>query len=163
MRLLCVGTRMPAWVNAAVDEYSRRFPRDLPLELAEIAPGARSGTRYDVGRAMAQEARRLTARLDDRDHVVALEVDGRQHDTASLARWLQRRREDGKDLAFLIGGADGLDASLGSCIHERLSLSPLTLPHAIARVVLAEQLYRAWTITVGHPYHRAAAASAVSR
>lgn len=163
MRLLAVGTRMPAWVNTAVDEYCRRLPRDLPLELVEIAPGARSGTRYDAAKAMAQEAQRLTAKLEARDHVVALEVDGRQIDTQGLATWLQRRREQGQDLAFLIGGADGLDSSLGSRIQERLSLSSLTLPHAIARVVLAEQLYRAWTVTVGHPYHRAAPASAVSR
>ncbi|MEM9385127.1 MAG: 23S rRNA (pseudouridine(1915)-N(3))-methyltransferase RlmH [Pseudomonadota bacterium] len=163
MRLLAVGTRMPAWVNIAVDEYRRRFPRDLSLELVEIAPGARGGTRYDAAKAMGQEAQRLTAKLDSRDHVVALEVDGRQLDTQALAKWLQGRREQGQDLAFLIGGADGLDCSLTSRIQERLSLSPLTLPHAIARVVLIEQLYRAWTITAGHPYHRAAAASAISR
>ncbi|MEO0972039.1 MAG: 23S rRNA (pseudouridine(1915)-N(3))-methyltransferase RlmH [Pseudomonadota bacterium] len=162
LRLLCVGTRLPAWVNTAVDDYCRRLPRELPMELVEIAPGSRGG-RYDPARAMAQEADRLANKLGERDHVVALEVEGRAFDTLGLASWLQGRRELGDDISFLIGGADGLDPRLNSCIHQRISLSTLTLPHGLARVVLAEQLYRAWTVTVGHPYHRADAASAVAR
>jgi 23S rRNA (pseudouridine1915-N3)-methyltransferase len=154
MRILAVGNRMPSWVSEATTEYCRRLPRDLPLELVEIAPGQRAG-RGPSTRALEQESKRLRAKLDERDHVVALEVDGRSHDTESLARWLQERRADGRGLAFLIGGPDGLSATLGDVVNERVSLSKLTLPHGIARVLLAEQLYRAWSLSVGHPYHRA--------
>lgn len=145
---------MPAWVDAAVDDYCRRMPRELPLEVVEIAPQARRA-RYDAVRARRLEAQRLQDRLGARAHVVALEVDGRAWDTQRLADWLAQRCACGEEVAFLIGGADGLDPELSRQAALRLSLSALTLPHALARVVLVEQLYRAWTVTAGHPYHRA--------
>lgn len=144
---------MPAWVESAVADYAKRMPRELPLEVVEIPPASRAA-RYDAARAMAQEGERLLGRLSERDHVIALEVVGRAWDTPALAKWLEVRRLAGQNVALLIGGADGLDPAVSARAHERLSLSPLTLPHAIARVVLVEQLYRAWTIIAGHPYHR---------
>jgi 23S rRNA (pseudouridine1915-N3)-methyltransferase len=154
MRILAVGNRMPSWVSEASTDYCRRLPRDLPLSIVEIAPGVRAG-KASPAVARAQEGKRLRARLRPREHVVALDVGGRGLHTEALADWLDKRREAGLDLAFLIGGPDGLAPDLADVVHERLSLSRLTLPHGIARVLLAEQLFRAWSINAGHPYHRA--------
>ncbi|MGJ7460650.1 23S rRNA (pseudouridine(1915)-N(3))-methyltransferase RlmH [Halomonas sp. MA07-2] len=153
VRLLAVGTRMPAWVTEGVEEYRKRLPRDFPLEVEEIAPGQR-GKNADIPRAMAQEAERIRARLRGDEHVVALEVGGKPWSTEQLAEQAEAWRLAGSDVVLLVGGPDGLEAGLSTAADQRWSLSPLTLPHPLVRILLAEQLYRAWTLMVGHPYHR---------
>ena len=153
IRLLAVGTRMPAWVNDGVEEYRKRLPRDFSLEIEEIAPGHR-GKNADVARAIAQEAERIEARLKGDEHIVALEVLGKAWTTERLAQEADAWRMEGRDVVLLVGGPDGLSSELSARAHQRWSLSPLTLPHPVVRIVLAEQLYRAWTLMVGHPYHR---------
>ncbi|MEQ5802492.1 23S rRNA (pseudouridine(1915)-N(3))-methyltransferase RlmH [Halomonas sp. H10-9-1] len=153
VRLLAVGTRMPAWVNEGVEEYRKRLPRDFALTVEEIAPGQR-GKNADLSRAMASEAERIRARLRGDEHVVALEVGGKAWSTERLAEQAEAWRLAGRDVALLVGGPDGLAAELSAAADQRWSLSPLTLPHPLVRILLAEQLYRAWTLMVGHPYHR---------
>jgi len=125
----------------------------MPLILVEVAPATRRN--LPAARARQLEAERLLAQVGDKDRVIALDVKGRTWSTETLARKLDDWRMDGNDLAFLIGGADGLDERCLDRAEERLSLSALTFPHALVRVIVAEQLYRAWTVLTGHPYHRA--------
>ncbi|MBB3332207.1 23S rRNA (pseudouridine1915-N3)-methyltransferase [Halomonas campaniensis] len=153
VRLLAVGTRMPAWVTQGVEEYRKRLPRDFALEVEEIAPGQR-GKNADIPRAMALEAERIRARLRGDEQVVALEVGGKAWSTEQLAEQAEAWRLEGRDVALLVGGPDGLEPGLSAAADQRWSLSPLTLPHPLVRILLAEQLYRAWTLMVGHPYHR---------
>ncbi|WP_016854558.1 23S rRNA (pseudouridine(1915)-N(3))-methyltransferase RlmH [Halomonas smyrnensis] len=153
VRLLAVGTKMPDWVTKGVEEYRKRLPRDFALEVEEIAPGAR-GKNADTRRAIAQESERLRARLKGDEHLVALEVGGKTWSTEQLARQAEDWRLGGRDVVLLVGGPDGLDPALSASADQRWSLSPLTLPHPLVRILLAEQLYRAWTLMVGHPYHR---------
>lgn len=154
VRLIAAGTRQPAWVRDGYAEYAGRFGAELHLELVEI-PSARGSAPGSVARAVTAEARRMLAALRPGDHVVALEVGGRAWSTQDLARWLGRRLAAGTDLALLIGGPDGLGSEVLARAGERWSLSPLTLPHGLVRVVVAEQLYRAASLLKGHPYHRA--------
>ncbi|WP_104201842.1 23S rRNA (pseudouridine(1915)-N(3))-methyltransferase RlmH [Billgrantia saliphila] len=153
IRLLAVGTRMPGWVSEGIEEYRKRLPRDFALEIEEIAPGQR-GKNADVARAVALEAQRIRERLRGDEITVALEVQGQAWSTQRLAREAEEWRLAGRDVALLIGGPDGLCPQLSASADRCWSLSPLTLPHPLVRVILAEQLYRAWTLLVGHPYHR---------
>ncbi|MDZ7852505.1 MAG: 23S rRNA (pseudouridine(1915)-N(3))-methyltransferase RlmH [Halomonas sp.] len=153
IRLLAVGTRMPDWVSRGVEEYRKRLPRDFALEVEEIVPGQR-GKNADVTRAMALEAERIRSRLKGGEHLVALEVEGKAWSTEQLAREADAWRLEGRDVVLLVGGPDGLAPALSASADQRWSLSPLTLPHPLVRILLAEQLYRAWTLLVGHPYHR---------
>ncbi|MDT8896255.1 23S rRNA (pseudouridine(1915)-N(3))-methyltransferase RlmH [Halomonas sp. I1] len=153
VRLLAVGTRMPDWVTRGVEEYRKRLPRDFALEIEEIAPGAR-GKNADTRRAMVLEAERIRARFKSGEHRVALEVGGKAWSTEQLAEQTEKWRLEGRDVALLVGGPEGLEPSLSAQADQRWSLSPLTLPHPLVRILLAEQLYRAWTLMVGHPYHR---------
>jgi 23S rRNA (pseudouridine1915-N3)-methyltransferase len=152
VRVIAVGTRMPAWVRTACDEYLKRLSGTLPVTLTEIEPAQRAGSR--AAAAMAQEGTRLLATLRPAEHVVALDERGRELTTRELAAWLGERMQQGADLAFVLGGADGLAAEVLDRSNLRLSLSRLTLPHALARVLLVEQLYRAHSILGNHPYHR---------
>ena len=141
IRLIAAGTRLPGWVDAGVADYARRFGHGLKFELVEIP--------------LAREAERMRKALREGDYVVALEVQGRAMATPELARWLAARMASGRDLALLVGGPDGLDAGLSTTADFRWSLSPLTWPHALVRILVAEQLYRAHSLLQGHPYHRA--------
>jgi 23S rRNA (pseudouridine1915-N3)-methyltransferase len=152
-RVIAVGTRMPAWVRSACDDYLKRLATSLPVTLHEIEAGARRAA-GDTARATAAEAKRILAALAERDHVVVLDERGQQLATREFADWLQTRRREGEDLAFVIGGPDGLAPPVRARADFSLALSRLTLPHALARVVLAEQLYRAHAILSHHPYHR---------
>jgi 23S rRNA (pseudouridine1915-N3)-methyltransferase len=152
MRVLAAGTRMPAWVNAGFADYADRLRGDYRLELVEIALGQRG--RSDPRRAVTSEGERMLAAAGDRSHVVALQVGGKPLSTAQLARWLEDRAGDGQPLAFCIGGPDGLSPDVDSRARLRWSLSTLTLPHGLARVVVAEALYRAVSVIKGLPYHR---------
>jgi 23S rRNA (pseudouridine1915-N3)-methyltransferase len=154
LRVIAVGTRMPTWVDAAVEDYSRRLRGTWRLELSALSPASRKQAAGAPVAAKASEARRILALLSARDLVVPLDERGAQFSTLELAQWLQARRSEGQDLAFVIGGPDGLSDEVLARGRLRWSLSRLTLPHALARVVLAEQLYRASTVLAAHPYHR---------
>jgi 23S rRNA (pseudouridine1915-N3)-methyltransferase len=145
---------MPGWIDEAFEEYAKRMPRGMKTELIEIRPEPRSGGK-STGQMTAAEAARLSRALPRGAFVVALDERGREMTTAELARWLDARRRDGRDLAFLIGGADGLAEEAKRAAQATLRLSAMTLPHGLARVLLAEQLYRAASILENHPYHRA--------
>jgi 23S rRNA (pseudouridine1915-N3)-methyltransferase len=152
-RLLAVGERMPRWVAEGFAEYAKRLSRDLPLELVEIKPGARGKGRDDA-RAVTTEAAALLAALPRDAHVVALDGRGAMWTSGQLADQLSNWRMAGRDLAFLIGGPDGHAREVLQRSDQRWSLGPLTLPHMLVRLLVAEQLYRATTILKGHPYHR---------
>ena len=153
INLIAVGTRMPDWITAGYTEYARRLPRECCLNLVEVALAKRTRS-GPTARAIEEEGRRMLAAIPGRDRVIALDVGGRAWSTEQLAGQLGEWMHDGRDVSLLVGGPDGL---AGACLEragQRWSLSPLTLPHPLVRVVLAEQLYRAWTLTTGHPYHR---------
>lgn len=150
--LIAVGERMPAWVSDGYDEYAKRLGRELPLQLVEISTKSRS---RDVARAIADEAAALLAAIPKGAHVVALDGRGKPWSSEDLAAQLARWRMLGKDLAFLIGGPDGFDATVLARADQRWSLGPATLPHPLVRIVVAEQLYRAVSQLGNHPYHRA--------
>jgi 23S rRNA (pseudouridine1915-N3)-methyltransferase len=152
-RIIAVGLRPPEWVAAGFADYARRLPRELALRLTEIPVAPRK--QLPVERARRQEGERILGELTPRDWVVALDVEGRSITTEALAERLAGWQMQGRDVAFLIGGPDGLDSDCLARADERLSLSALTFPHGLVRVMLAEQLYRAWTLRSGHPYHRA--------
>jgi len=150
--VVAVGARMPRWVDEGFTEYARRMPRTLPLELVEIRPEPRSGGR-NAAQLLAAEAGRIERALPARCRRIALDERGREFTTSAFAQWLDGQKREAGDLAFMVGGADGLAPELkaGAVL---MRLSALTLPHGLARVVLAEQLYRASTVLQGHPYHR---------
>jgi 23S rRNA (pseudouridine1915-N3)-methyltransferase len=150
--LIAVGQRPPAWATAAYDEFARRFPPEMRLELKAVKAEPRGG--QDAARAMVAEAARLVAACPKGARRVVLDEHGTRLTTAQLAQRLQVWRGDGRDVALLVGGPDGLDAALKASADETLRLSDLTLPHALVRVLLAEALYRAWTLLMHHPYHR---------
>lgn len=151
--VLAVGARMPGWVDEAFDEYAKRMPRGLRMELIEIRPEPRSSGR-SAAQLMEAEAARLSRAVPRGALRIALDERGRELTTADLARWLNARRQDGRDIAFIVGGADGLDEGFKRGAETVLRLSAMTLPHGLARVLLAEQLYRAAAILENHPYHR---------
>ncbi len=153
MRVLAAGTRMPPWVDAGFAEYANRLRGDYRLELFEIALGQRG--RGDPRRAVAEEGERMLAAAGERAHLVALQVGGKPLATDQLARWLEDRAGEGQPLAFCIGGPDGLSPDVDARARLRWSLSALTLPHGLARIVVAEALYRAVSVIKGLPYHRA--------
>lgn len=151
--VVAVGHRMPAWVNAGFEEYARRMPRELPLQLVEVKAEPRSGGKA-VAAMQAAEAQRIEAALPSRCRRVILDEHGADLDSNALARRLEAWQADGRDLALIVGGPDGLLPALKTGADESLRLSSLTLPHALVRPLLAEALYRAWTIVCKHPYHR---------
>jgi len=152
-RLIAVGERAPAWVAAGFAEYRKRLAHWLPLELVEITPGTR-GKGRDPARALREEGERVLAAVPPSAWVVALDGRGRMYSSEALAQRLQHWRSQGRDLAVLIGGADGHAADMLARADEHWSLGPMTLPHMLARLIAAEQLYRAAALLAGHPYHR---------
>jgi 23S rRNA (pseudouridine1915-N3)-methyltransferase len=153
-RLIAAGTRLPDWVNEGFREYHKRLRSPLTLDLVEI-PVATRRPGENPQRAIAREGEAMMATLGRDDYVVALEIVGKSMSTAEVATWLGERLRDGRPLALLIGGPDGLAEACRQRADQTWSLSPLTLPHGLVRVVLAEQIYRAMSLTSGHPYHRA--------
>jgi len=144
---------MPAWVEQGYQEYAKRLPPECALTLHEIPAGKR-GKNADIARLTRQEGERMAATIPKGAHVVALEVGGKAWGTEQLAARLDNWLGQGRDVALLVGGPEGLEPGLSASADERWSLSPLTLPHPLVRIVLAEQIYRAWSILKGHPYHR---------
>ena len=155
MKLLvvAVGLKMPRWVDEAFAEYAKRMPRTTKLELVAVRPEPRVEGRT-VEQMLGLEAARIAAAVPDRARTVALDERGREFTSAALARWLARRLQEGTDIAFLIGGPDGLAPRLKDKAETLMRLSAMTLPHGLARVLLAEQIYRAMSILRNHPYHR---------
>jgi 23S rRNA (pseudouridine1915-N3)-methyltransferase len=145
---------MPEWVDAAFSDYWRRLRGLWKLELIELPTASRRHSGGAAQAAMTAEAQKILPMLAPRDFVVPLDERGTQRTTKELSRWLEQRRASGQDLVFIIGGPDGLSEQVLARAHYRLSLSRLTLPHGLVRVVLAEQLYRAATLLAAHPYHR---------
>lgn len=152
-RLIATGERAPGWVAQGFAEYQKRLSHWLPLELVEVTPGLR-GRNRDTQRAIEDEGQRVLAALPRNAHVVALEVTGKQHSSEQLAQRLEHWRGQGRDLALLIGGPEGHAPAVLAAAHETWSLGPLTLPHMLARLLVAEQLYRAAAMLANHPYHR---------
>ncbi len=152
LRLIAVGAKSPGWVEAGFNDYARRMPRECALELIELTPANR---KWPMDRILSDEGQRMLGRLGGSDRVVALDVIGKPCSTEQLAKKLDNWRMEGGDVSFLIGGADGLDEACLVRADESISLSAMTFPHLLVRVMLAEQLYRAWTVLHGHPYHRA--------
>lgn len=144
LTIISVGHKMPDWVATATQDYVKRMPADCSIDIKEIKPDL----------SPAKEAVKIAAAIPKGVRVIALDERGKDQTTQQLATQLANWRQEGIDIAFLIGGADGLDASLKENAQALWRLSSLTLPHAMARVLLVEQLYRAWTILQGHPYHR---------
>lgn len=153
IKLIAVGTKMPAWVTAGYQEYAKRLPRDCSLELVELSLGHR-GKGADLSRAILKEGDAMLAAIPAKDQVVAMEVGGKMLSTETLSQQLENWQMTGDNLSILIGGPDGLDARCVAQANMKWSLSSLTLPHPLVRVLLAEQLYRAWSILQGHPYHK---------
>ncbi len=153
IHLIAVGNRMPGWVDEGYQEYARRLPSECALQLHEIPAGKR-GKNADIVRLTRQEGEKMAAAIPKSARVVALEVKGKPWSTEQLAARLESWLGDGRDVALLVGGPEGIEPGLSASADERWSLSPLTLPHPLVRIVVAEQIYRAWSLLKGHPYHR---------
>ncbi|MEH6626113.1 MAG: 23S rRNA (pseudouridine(1915)-N(3))-methyltransferase RlmH [Motiliproteus sp.] len=153
IKLITVGTRMPGWVEQGYSEYTKRMPKEMSVELLELSLGHR-GKGADLTRAIQKEGDQMLAAIPASDKVIALDVKGKPWSTEQLAQQLADWQMDGGNISLLVGGPDGLDTRCLQRAERKWSLSALTLPHPLVRVLLAEQLYRAWTILKGHPYHK---------
>ena len=153
IKVLAVGSKMPDWVTKGINEYVKRLPRECTLEFIEIPVGHR-GKNANIEKAMQQEAKALLNAIKPGQRVVALDVQGKAWSTEQLAEQMSDWRMDGNDINITIGGPDGYAPEVLHIAQQRWSMSNLTLPHPLVRVVLAEQIYRAWTILQGHPYHK---------
>ncbi|MDF1691242.1 MAG: 23S rRNA (pseudouridine(1915)-N(3))-methyltransferase RlmH [Zhongshania sp.] len=151
--LICIGTKMPAWVEEGVAEYRKRLPAEIQFDIKEL-PLPKRGKNTDIRRAIAQEGEAMTAAIPSGDRVIALDVLGKAVSTESLAEALARWQMEGDNISILVGGPDGLSPTCLALARQKWSLSAMTLPHPLVRVLFAEQLYRAWTINNNHPYHR---------
>jgi 23S rRNA (pseudouridine1915-N3)-methyltransferase len=150
--VVAVGQRVPPWAQAAWDDYAKRFPPELRVELKPVKTEPRA--RKALETLLAAERERIEAAIPKGTHVVALDERGTALSTMALAARVKAWQMQGGDVALVIGGPDGLDPAFRQAAHERIRLSDLTLPHAMVRVLLVEQLYRAWSINANHPYHR---------
>lgn len=153
IHLLAVGTRMPAWVSAGYMEYARRMPPDCRLELSEIPAGQR-GKNADTERIIRLEGKKLLSKAPGGSQLTALDVAGKAWSTGQLAQQLENWMQQGSDMTLLVGGPEGLHRDCLDAAWQHWSLSPLTFPHPLVRVIVAEQLYRAVSLLRGHPYHR---------
>lgn len=153
IKILAVGAKMPQWVMAGVDEYTKRMPPHYQVIFQEIPLGKRAKG-MDLKKAIVQESKAILSAIGEQDKVIALDVLGKQWSTEQLADELLEWEQSGQSVCLLIGGPDGLSQDCLQRAEKKWSLSKLTLPHPLVRVVLAEQLYRAWSINANHPYHR---------
>lgn len=151
--IAAVGHKMPDWIETGFQEYAKRMPPELKIVLKEIKPVERSGSKT-AETVMALEKAKIEAVIPKNARIIALDERGKDWTSVALSQQLEQWQQDGRDVVFLIGGADGLDAGLKASAQTLLRISSLTLPHGMVRVLLAEQLYRAWSITQNHPYHR---------
>jgi len=153
IQLVAVGTRLPQWQQQGFQEYARRLPKECAMQLTEIPAAARAKNK-PTKQAIQKESERMLAAVDKSDYVVALDQPGTQYSSEDLSALLAAWLAQGRHLSMLIGGADGLSDACRSRADLRWSLSDMTLPHGLVRVMVAEQMYRAWSILHGHPYHR---------
>ena len=151
VRLIAVGDRQPSWVDSAFSEYTARLPRQWRFRVDEIKAAQRNRS---GNAAKDDEGEKILSRLKSTEHAVLLDERGRQFTSRALSEQLADWLQSGADLTFIIGGPDGVSADVASRADTTWALSDLTLPHGLARVLFAEQIYRAWTLTTGHPYHR---------
>ncbi len=151
--IAAVGHKMPAWIESGFSEYAKRMPPDCRIVLKEIKPVERSGSKT-AETAMALERNKIEAAIPKGAHIIALDEHGKDLTSVQLSQLLKQWQQEGGDVTFVIGGADGLDADFKKNADMLIRISSLTLPHGMVRVMLAEQLYRAWSITQNHPYHR---------
>lgn len=153
IKLIAVGTKMPSWVTDGFQDYAKRLPKDFALELVEIPMAPRSKN-SDIAKAIRKEGDMMLEAIPASDKVIALEVLGKAWSTEQLMNQAQDWRMDGCNISLLVGGPDGLDPRCSQKADQQWSLSALTLPHPLVRIILAEQIYRAWTLMNNHPYHR---------
>jgi 23S rRNA (pseudouridine1915-N3)-methyltransferase len=153
IHFICVGNKMPAWVEQGYNDYAKRLPRECELVLKEIAPGKR-GKNADTDRIIKDEGARMLEALPGKSRIVTLDIPGKPWTTPDLAKALGRWLESGQNIALMVGGPEGLAPQVKTQAVESWSLSPLTFPHPLVRVIVAEQLYRAWSLLNNHPYHR---------
>jgi 23S rRNA (pseudouridine1915-N3)-methyltransferase len=153
VKVVTIGTKMPAWVDSGVQEYQKRLPRDWRFEWKMLPLGSRSKSQ-SVNKAIEVEGQSMLLAIKPRDHVVALDVKGKAWSTEQAAKEISRWQMDAQNVVLLIGGPDGLSQSCLDRSDQRWSLSPLTLPHPLVRIVLVEQLYRSWSLLNNHPYHK---------
>jgi 23S rRNA (pseudouridine1915-N3)-methyltransferase len=151
--IAAVGHKMPAWIESGFSEYAKRMPPECRILLKEIKPVERSGSKT-AETVMALERSKIEAAIPKNSRIIALDERGKDLTTMQLSQLLTDWQQDGRDVTFVIGGADGLDAGFKANADSLVRISSLTLPHGMVRVLLAEQLYRAWSITQNHPYHR---------
>ncbi len=154
IHLVAIGQKMPRWVNDGYSEFAKRLPHECRLNLHEIPAGKR-GKNSDIKRILQQEGERMLAVLPKDCLTIALDVKGQSWSTEKLSSQMSQWMQDGRNIALLVGGPEGLDPSCLNRARQSWSLSPLTLPHPLVRILLAEQIYRAWSILANHPYHRA--------
>jgi|TARA_Y100000310_G_scaffold279714_1_gene299007 23S rRNA (pseudouridine1915-N3)-methyltransferase len=155
IRLLAAGTKSPGWINAGFGEYAKRLPRECRLELVEI-PLVKRSKASSIGQIRQREGEKILSRIPNTSHVVALDIGGSNWSTEDLASKMNGWLQSAMPVDLLIGGPDGLSAECKRRAEQKWSLSQLTLPHLLVRVIVAEQIYRAWSIVSGHPYHRGA-------
>jgi rRNA large subunit m3Psi methyltransferase RlmH len=153
LKILAVGQKMPGWVAAGYQEYAKRMPRECSIEIIEIPPAKRT-KQSQLNKIKETEGKKILSLIKENDYVVALEVKGKAWSTADLAKKLSAWQGINPSIIFLIGGPDGLSADCLNRANEQWCLSPLTFPHPLVRVILAEQLYRGWSLMNNHPYHR---------
>lgn len=153
IQLIAVGQRMPQWVTQGYEEFARRMPHECRLDLVEISAGKR-GRKADTRKILKEEGERTLAAIPKNHRVVALDVLGKSWSTPELSRQMDGWMQDGRDVSLLVGGPEGLAPECVQRAEQRWSLSPLTFPHPLVRVIVAEQLYRAWSLLNNHPYHR---------
>ena len=153
IRLIAIGNKLPQWIEEGSSDYFKRLPREFSFELIEI-PLSHRGKNTDIDRSVRQEGDLMLKHIDSSDWVVALEVLGKNWSSEQLAENLSRWQLNGQNITFLIGGPEGLSAECKARANQNWSLSNLTMPHPLVRVIFAEALYRAWTINSNHPYHR---------
>ncbi len=153
INLISVGNKMPGWVQQGYDEYAKRMPKECDLQLKEIIPGKR-GKNSDVARIVRDEGERMIQAVSTKTHIVTLDIPGKSWTTPELSVAMKRWMESGQNVALMIGGPEGLSDSVRELASESWSLSKLTFPHPMVRILVAEQLYRAWSILNNHPYHR---------
>lgn len=153
IKIIAVGKRMPDWITCGYENFIKRLPREITLNLTEISPGQRSKT-SNTGIELKKEAEKILPVATMHSKIIVLDETGKTITSQDLADKLIQWQNENEDPCIIIGGADGLDQSVKAVAHETWSLSGMTLPHAIARLLLAEQIYRAWTINTHHPYHR---------
>jgi 23S rRNA (pseudouridine1915-N3)-methyltransferase len=153
INLIAVGKRMPAWVEDSIKEYSKRLPKELTLNLIEIAPAQRTKT-TPVDKTIKEEVERIQTAIPKNNLIIALDEKGKQFSSRTLSKKIDDWIQQAQDISLIIGGAEGLGETFKKSSNEVWSLSKMTLPHALVRVIVAEQIYRAWSIISNHPYHR---------